>query len=129
MENNIIQFGAKEAYEKLRQSETVLLDIRIEYLHDFKQFAVPCCLHIPLIDLTERIEELPKKLFFICADSSGINSQKAVKMLLDHGFEIVGNLSGGLVDWERAGLPVRIKIKEKLSGSCMCQLRKREIKK
>ena len=125
MENKIIHFGAKEAYEKLRQSEAALLDIRIGYLYDFKQFAVPCCLHVPLCDLTDRIEELPKDLFFICADSSGVNSQKAAKMLLDHGFETVGNLSGGMVDWERAGLPTGINLTETLTGACMCQLKKK----
>jgi rhodanese-related sulfurtransferase len=126
MENKIIHVGAKEAYDLLANQKAVLLDIRIEYLHDFKQFAVPCSIHIPFENLEERIDELPKNLFFICADSSGINSQKAAKILLDHGFETVGNLSGGMVDWERTGMPTGIDQAESLTGSCMCQLKKRK---
>ncbi|NOU45482.1 MAG: rhodanese-like domain-containing protein [Bacteroidales bacterium] len=125
MENKIIHFGAKEAFDHLENRKAVLLDIRIEYLHEFKQFAVPCSIHIPFEKLSEMIDELPKNLFFICADSSGINSQKAAKMLLDHGFETVGNLSGGMVDWERASLPTGINLTETLTGACMCQLKKK----
>jgi hydroxyacylglutathione hydrolase len=125
MENKIIQFGAKEAFDLLANGEAALLDIRIGYLHDFKQFAVPYSVHIPFSDLTERINELPKDMYFICADSTGINSRKAAQILLDHGFVEAGNLSGGMVDWERIGLPTGINLTETLTGSCMCQLKKR----
>ena len=35
-------------------------------------------------------------------------------------------MAGGIVDWERDGLPVKTNIEERLSGSCMCQLKPRE---
>ncbi len=125
MKIKIIHFGAKEAFEKLAKREAVLLDIRMEYLYAFKQFDVPCSAHILFENLTESVDELPKDLFFICADSSGINSKNAAQILINHGFESVGNLAGGMVDWERAGMPVGVNLTESLTGSCMCQLKKR----
>jgi hypothetical protein len=38
-------------------------------------------------------------------------------------------MAGGIVDWERDGLPLKTNIEERLSGSCMCQLKPREDRK
>ncbi len=43
-----------------------------------------------------------------------------------HGYENVANMAGGIVDWERDGLPLTTDISNRLSGSCMCQLKARE---
>jgi rhodanese-related sulfurtransferase len=125
MEGKIIHLGSKEAYELFVHAEAVLLDIRNESLQNFKQIDVPVFVLIPFEKLAEHAASLPFDKFFICADSSGIHSKEAAMILLRAGFELAGNLAGGLVDWERAGLPIRTNIKERLSGSCMCQLRKR----
>jgi rhodanese-related sulfurtransferase len=62
----------------------------------------------------------------IIADAAGIHSKEAVKLLMDKGFaDRMANLAGGLVEWERDGMPLVIDKTEKLSGSCMCQLRRR----
>lgn len=125
MEGKIIHLGSQEACELLYHAEAVLLDIRNESLQNFKQIDVPVFVLIPFEELAVHAASLPKEKFFICADSSGIHSKAAAHLLLQVGFEKAGNLAGGLVDWERAGLPIRTNIKERLSGSCMCQLRKR----
>ncbi len=46
----------------------------------------------------------------------------------DKGFENIANMAGGLVEWERDGLPLKSDKSERLSGSCACMLRKREKK-
>jgi len=43
-----------------------------------------------------------------------------------HGYENVADMAGGIVDWERDGLPLTTEINSRLSGSCMCQLKPRE---
>jgi 3-mercaptopyruvate sulfurtransferase SseA len=43
-----------------------------------------------------------------------------------HGYDNVANMAGGIVDWERDGLPLTTDINNRLSGSCMCQLKARE---
>lgn len=122
----IENFGSNEAYALLSAGEAVLLDVRAAYLQDFKRFDVPRFVQIPSDELRIRAAGLPKEVFFICADSSGIFSKTAAQALLDTGFERAGNLAGGLIDWERAGLPIRTDIDERLTGSCMCQLKQRE---
>ena len=42
------------------------------------------------------------------------------------GYDNVANMAGGIVDWERDGLPINTDVNYRLSGSCMCQLKARE---
>jgi len=126
MENKIRHFSSHEAFDLLQSGEAVLLDIRDEYLQRFKCIDSPGIVQIPLGELSEKAAGLPHEVFYICADSAGIYSKKAAQILIDAGFSEAGNLAGGLVDWEKLGLPVRTDIKERLTGSCMCQLKRRE---
>jgi rhodanese-related sulfurtransferase len=128
MEQGIRVFSAHEAFDLLISGKAVLLDIREAYLQSFKCIDVPRVVQIPVSELNEKAASLPHDIFYICADSVGIYSNKAAQILMDAGFLSAGNLAGGLVDWERAGLPVCTDIKERLSGSCMCQLKRREKK-
>jgi rhodanese-related sulfurtransferase len=126
--DKIRHFSSHEAFDLFQSGKAVLLDIRDEYLQGFKCIDVPAVLQIPYGELAEKSADLPHEVFYICADSAGINSKKAAQMLIDAGFSEAGNLAGGLVDWERAGLPVCTDVKERLTGSCMCQLKRREKK-
>jgi len=128
MEQGIKVFGAHEAFDLLTTGKAVLLDTRETYLQGFKCIDVPRVVQIPVSELKDKAASLPHEIFYICADSVGIYSNKAAQILMDAGFLSAGNLAGGLVDWERAGLPVCTDIKERLSGSCMCQLKRREKK-
>ena len=51
--------------------------------------------------------------------------KKLVYFLINNGFERVENLAAGIVEWELDGMPLVFDNKEKLSGSCMCQLKPR----
>lgn len=46
--------------------------------------------------------------------------------MIQAGFQNTYNLAGGFVEWERDGLPIKIDVQERLSGSCMCQLKPRK---
>jgi len=128
MEQGIRAFSAHEAFDLLTTGKAVLLDVRKAYLQGFKCIDVPRVVQIPVSELKEKAASLPHAIYYICADSVGIYSSKAAQILMEAGFLSAGNLAGGLVDWERAGLPVCTDIKERLSGSCMCQLKRREKK-
>jgi predicted sulfurtransferase len=65
----------------------------------------------------------------IFADTVGLRSKEAVIFLKEKGFKKIANMAGGIVDWERDGLPVKLNINERLTGSCMCQLKPRERRK
>jgi len=111
---------------QLCQKGAVLLDVRHEELVAFKHFGVENCIMLPSFDIDEHIKELVPELYYVVADSVGIYSKEVCKLLLENGFPHVVNLAGGMVEWERDGMPVDVDVKERLSGSCTCQLKKRE---
>lgn len=124
--NGIYNLSPLQAY-KLCQEGAVIVDVREEYLNRFKIFDVKELIFCPKKLIPELIADLPVDKPLIIADASGIHSPDAVKMLMDNGFKgNCANLSGGLVDWEHAGLPVVINYNERLSGQCVCQLKPRE---
>jgi len=124
--NGIYNLSPLQAH-KLCQEGAVIVDVRETYLNRFKIFDVPGLIFCPKKELQSLIDKLPTDKPLILADASGIQSPDAVKILMKQGFKgDCANLSGGLVDWEHAGLPVVINYEERLSGQCACQLRPRE---
>lgn len=113
----------KEAYNLCKEG-AILLDIREDYLSAYKQFNVDLVLFIPKSKLEENLKNLPKGQLLIIVDSSGIYSREVCNELITKGFNVC-YLAGGFVEWERDGLPILINQKERLSGSCMCQLKPR----
>ncbi len=113
----------KQAYAICLQG-AVIVDVREESLSRFKMFGVPEVIYCPFSMLKETCEHLPKDKPMIFADAAGLHSKEAVKLLIEKGFAgRIANLAGGLVEWERDELPLVTDQREKLSGSCMCQLR------
>jgi rhodanese-related sulfurtransferase len=107
----------------------VFIDVREDYMNRFKMFDVPEVIYCPFSILGETCEHLPKDKPMIFADAAGLHSKEAVLLLMEKGFAgRMANLAGGLVEWERDELPLIIDNTEKLSGSCMCQLRPRNKK-
>lgn len=119
----------KDAFYFLTKGEAILLDVREWYLTGYKKFDVPETIYYPLSELNYRYKELPVHKPLIVADSTGLRSKEAVLFLLSQGMQNIVNLAGGIVEWERDGLPLIVDITEQLSGSCMCQLRPRNKRK
>jgi rhodanese-related sulfurtransferase len=107
----------------------ILLDVREEYTSQVKRFVVPRVLQIPMSRLVQELEQIPNDTWIIIADSVGLHSKEAYLFMLERGFEKILNLAGGIVDWERDGLPLTTDNAERLSGSCACQLKPRERQK
>jgi sulfur dioxygenase len=128
LSSGIFNVSPNEAFE-LCGKGAVIVDIREEYLNNFKHFDVPEILYIPLSKLVQQLSELPQEKYLVFADTVGLRSKEAVVLLKDKGFKRIANMAGGIVDWERDGLPLKTNIEERLSGSCMCQLKRRESKK
>jgi rhodanese-related sulfurtransferase len=113
----------------LCQKGALLIDVREEFMNRFKMMDVPEIVYCPFSILEETYQNLPSDKPLIFADASGIHSKEAVKFLLDKGFgNRIANMAGGLIEWERDELSLFIDKNEKLSGSCMCQLRPRNKK-
>ncbi|MBN2730318.1 MAG: rhodanese-like domain-containing protein [Bacteroidales bacterium] len=115
----------KDAFRPLNEG-AVLLDVRDQAYVAFKKFDIPEILYCPHVELNAFLKHLPRSRTLIVADSVGLFSKEAMKTLNDAGFINIINLAGGIVEWEKDGLPVICDKNERLSGSCVCQLRPRE---
>jgi rhodanese-related sulfurtransferase len=124
----ILNVTPSEALE-LCSKGAVLVDVREEYLNNFKNFDVTQLILFPISKLVLDFSDLPIGKYLIFADTVGLRSKEAVSFLMENGFENIANMAGGMVDWERDGLPLKTNVEERLSGSCMCQLKPREGKK
>ena len=120
--NNMLHISPREAFE-LCQSGAIILDVRLELLFKSKQFNVPEFLYCHNEEVETYFHHLPKDRPIIVADAVGIHSKEIVQFLQQKGYSNVANLIGGIHDWERDGMPIRIDKDETLTGGCMCQLR------
>ena len=62
---------------------------------------------IPLDELRDRTNEIPKDKPVVAVCQSGKRSGMATQILLQAGFDRVANVPGGLIHWSRLALPFR----------------------
>ncbi|MDA3780442.1 MAG: rhodanese-like domain-containing protein [Bacteroidales bacterium] len=125
--SGILHVSPKEASE-LCQQGAIIVDVCEDYMGRFKMFDVEELIFCPKSILEDSYLDLPKNKPLIFADAVGLRSKEAVLFLKDQGFENIANMAGGMVEWERKLLPVKIDKSEHLTGSCMCMLRKNKRK-
>lgn len=123
--SGFLNLSASEAYKEATENNAIIVDVREIRLTGYKRFDVPTVINIPNSVLSENYDSLPREIPMIVADSVGLRSHEAMKFLINKGFTNIANLAGGIVDWERDGLPLRIDKTEQLDGSCVCQLKPR----
>lgn len=100
------QIGVNEAVRLLNKDNVLVLDVRED--KELDGGVIQGARHIPVSELKSRIIELEKNknnpVMVYCR--SGSRSAHASNILTKHGFENVANLSGGIMAWESANLPV-----------------------
>ena len=69
---------------------------------------LPGAVNIPLDELRDRIAELPKDKMIYTFCAVGLRGYLAYRILTQHGFEKVRNLSGGLKTYRAATAPIII---------------------
>ncbi len=125
--NGMRHVSGKESIEILKD-EGYMLDLRPD-IELVKLMNIEHILYYPYDEIKEHYHELPRDTLLILADAVGLRSKEIALFLKDKGFSNILHLAGGVVEWERDGLPVTLDKSRRLTGSCMCQLRRREIKK
>lgn len=96
----IPQITAEQLRQRLESGEDlVLIDVREDDEVAFGM--IPGAKHIPMGEIPQHTDELPKEaeLIFICR--SGARSQRVCEYLQQFGFK-TSNLSGGMIDWNES---------------------------
>jgi rhodanese-related sulfurtransferase len=114
--NNFKHLTPTEAYECCKKG-AVIIDVREEYMSHVKTFDVPEIEIFPLRLLSENIKKLPKDKFLIFADATGIKSKPAMEFAAEERYKNIANLAGGLVEWERDGMPTNTYQRIRVRGS------------
>lgn len=84
--------------------ETLRIDVRT---HDeFAMGSIPGFVNIPLDELREHLDELPRERPVVVSCAVGLRGYLASRILTQHGFRDVRNLSGGYTTWRAATAPV-----------------------
>lgn len=126
--HGVFNLTPKESFELCKEG-AVIVDVRESSMNSFKMFHVDNVLYLPYSELEKYYQDLPADQTLIFADSVGLKSRESVLFMNSHGYDNAANMVGGIVDWERDGLPLTTDITNRLSGSCMCQLKARENRK
>lgn len=104
---DIPAIDALEADRRLREDvdRPILLDVREP--DEFVAIRAPGATLFPTSTFMLRIAELPRDRPILVICRSGNRSASVTDYLLRSGWTDVVNISGGMIIWERAGLPVR----------------------
>lgn len=103
----------------------LLVDLRESYETNFRVFDVEEVLYLPWSRFAERCSVLPRDRALILADAAGIYPRLAARMLATEGYANLAKLSGGMIDWDADGFPVRRDALYELGGQCACKIRTR----
>ena len=92
------EITAKELAKKLKDGEKVsIIDVRED--DEVAQGKIPGARHIPLGQITERLDEIDKGQHHFMVCRSGGRSGKAGAILKEQGYDVT-NVAGGMLDWE-----------------------------
>ena len=104
--SNIPQLNANEAVRLMNDDDVIVLDVRES--SEYSAGHIRDSIHMPISGLVKRLNELDKHknkpILAVCR--SGSRSNSACRTLSKQGFENVSNLSGGIMSWSNANLPV-----------------------
>jgi rhodanese-related sulfurtransferase len=94
---------AAQAYQKYRAG-ALFVDVRTQ--EEWNQGHIAKSLLIPLDELPNRLNELPKDRDLVVVCHSGVRAKEGATILRNAGFTRVSCLSGGLQAWVDAGYPI-----------------------
>jgi len=104
--SGISQLNTAEAVRLLNQDGAVAIDVR--EVAEYDSGHIKASKHMPLASLKDKVDELSKykdkPILLYCR--SGNRSYQACKILKKAGFEKAHNLSGGVMGWGSANLPL-----------------------
>ncbi|NOX61934.1 MAG: rhodanese-like domain-containing protein [Chloroflexi bacterium] len=97
------QLSPDEAKKRI-DAGAVLIDVREP--DEYAQVRIPGSRLIPMSELQQRLNEIPRDREVILYCRSGNRSGQVLRFLARQGYDQVFNLNGGIIDWYRRNLPV-----------------------
>lgn len=96
--NDALQIDV-ETFDTLRRGtgNVCVLDVREDWERDICAFKP--CLGVPLGELPDRVEALPKDRILVIVCHHGLRSLRATRWLREQGFPAAVNLEGGIDAW------------------------------
>ena len=97
--SNIEEISPQEVQKKIEQEDgTVIIDVREN--EEVAQGMAPTAKHIPLGEIPNRVDDLPKDQEYVLICRSGRRSMNAAEFMNEKGFSNVKNMQGGMLDWD-----------------------------
>lgn len=94
-----------QAYQIYQQNVAFFVDVREQ--SEWDSFHIPNTTLIPLGELPNRLQEIPKDKPVVVVCRSGNRSQAGRDILKQAGFTNVTSMTGGVTDWKTQGFPIQ----------------------
>lgn len=95
------------AAQRLAEPDIHALILDVRERDEFSVLRVPGAVLLPLSELADGVERVPRDRPILVMCASGKRSLVAADHLERHGFSEVTNVTGGIIAWRDAGLPVK----------------------
>lgn len=92
--------------EGLERQEAGWLMVDVREQNEWDAARIPGAIHVPLSELQNRFEEIPRDRELVLQCAGGFRSQQAAMFLAEQGYERMANLAHGINGWARMGLPL-----------------------
>jgi rhodanese-related sulfurtransferase len=93
----------REEAQRLVEQGAQLIDVRAD--HEWEAGRIPGAKHLPLAELAERTGEIEQDRSVVLYCRGGTRSSMATEALAAASYD-AAKLSGGIVGWEEAGMPL-----------------------
>jgi hydroxyacylglutathione hydrolase len=103
---NIASLTLAEFARLSGQNGAVVVDVRGG--EEWSDGHIPAAVHLPLVELEQRLDELPRGRPLIVHCQSGSRAAIAASLLKAKGFSDVRLFTGGFAEWRAAGKPVEM---------------------
>ncbi len=98
--------NVQEAHDLHTKRAAYIVDVREPF--EWDEAHVAGARHIPLGEIEARLADIPQDKPVLVFCRSGNRSGKATEKLLAAGLKDVRNIEGGILAWNRAGLPLKV---------------------
>ena len=106
MQHKINEIDVKTCYNKVKEGNAILIDVRELDEVEGVSYNVPNRIDIPLSKFEKNIGQIPQDKLLIIACRRGIRSYDVTNYLSQNNFKNVYNLKGGIIEWAREQLPI-----------------------